>query len=442
MAYLISAFAAQVELANYRLVLSPMFEDSGVFVRGVGDESEVVTKEMYDFTDKGGRSLALRPEGTASVVRAFLQHNPPVPFKAWYVGPSFRYERPQAGRYRQHHQVGIEALGPKDPYLDFEVISMLMNWFFSLGLRDLVLKLNSLGDDNCRPPYVRELSSYLEKNQNLLCVEHQQRWQVNPLRVLDCKKEECIAVKENAPKIKNSLCPECSMHFETLLSCLDEHKIDYVLDDYLVRGLDYYTRTTFEVACASLESSQNAIGGGGRYDNLAKALGGNDTPGIGFASGLERVLLACETQGILLPAVPSPKVFLADITGGGKAAHMIHVLRTLGIACDRAFDNRSLKSQLRQADKSGAILAIVVGEKEKEANCVQLKWLFPGDKDRFIQLLTVAADSSRDAGTNGRIFSPESDEPEKRDIIERYRLSDVLPEDLAYSAIKEFFRNA
>ncbi len=438
MAYLISSFSAHVKLANYHLVVSPMFEDSGVFVRGVGNESEVVTKEMYDFVDKGGRNLALRPEGTASIVRAFLQHNPPVPFKAWYVGPSFRYERPQAGRYRQHHQVGIEALGSQDPYLDFEVISLLVDWFSSLGLRDLVLKLNSLGDENCRPEYLTELSFYLEQHQDLLCPEHGKRWQSNPLRVLDCKKEPCVLVKQGAPKIKNSLCLECAAHLDTLVACLDEHEIDYVLDDYLVRGLDYYTRTTFEVACNSLDSSQNAIGGGGRYDNLARALGGGDIPGIGFASGLERVLLACESQGIMLPVSLPPKIFLIDITGGGVAAHLSHTFRSHGLACDRSFDNKSLKSQLRQADRSGAILAVIVGEKERAKNLVQLRWFSVDYEKRFVQFLTSEFSSVLNL-TVKRDNSLDRIDPEStKNIITQYGLSSMFPEYLLGFVIKKF----
>ncbi len=444
MAYLVESFKSHVELANYGLILSPMFEDLGVFVRGVGDVSELVTKEMYEFVDKGGRKLALRPEGTASVMRAFLQHNPPVPFKAWYVAPSFRYERPQAGRYRQHHQVGLEAIGTDDPGLDLEIISILFDWLTSLGLGNLSLKLNCLGDTNCRPAYLELLYSYLEKNQKFLCKEHMERWSVNPLRVLDCKKPECVAIKEDAPKINKHLCPDCKLHFETLLAALDTAEIPYLLDDYLVRGLDYYTRTTFEVASLSLESAQNAVGGGGRYDNLALALGGNNTPGIGFASGLERVLLACEKEGVVFPLDYGPSVFVIDLIGGHKAGELTMTFRRAGVACDRSFDNRSLKSQLRQADKSRAKLALIVGEREKQNNSLQLKWLDANMRERFSAFLADFLDSyvvseSDDLSTM-KSYSGKSYSGENKDYTEQYQISNTLPTDMAIRAIKEFFK--
>jgi len=441
LAYLVESFRNQAELANYHLLLSPMFEELGVFVRGVGDASEIITKEMYEFTDKGGRNLALRPEGTASVMRAFLQHNPPSPFKVWYAAPSFRYERPQAGRYRQHHQVGLEAIGVDDPNLDFEIITLLTNWFHLIGLRQLSLKINSLGDDICRPAYLQSLTSYLEKNQSDLCREHQERWQVNPLRVLDCKKLECVGVKENAPKIKDHLCSDCNTHFATLLSALDDHGIDYVLDDYLVRGLDYYTRTTFEVACLSLESAQNAIGGGGRYDNLAKSLGGKDTPGIGFASGLERVLLACQSQGISFGEQQGPSVFVIDLLNGKEARDITLVLRDFGISCERSFGSRSLKSQLRQADKSGAKLALIIGEQEKENDLVQLKWLSDHKKERFSEFLTTVTDGVYDISGGNTSFPPEFFSTENKARIVQYHLSDTLPAKIAIWVIKEFLND-
>ena len=297
---LVGRFAHQAHLAGYGLIVSPMFEDVGVFRRGVGEESEVVTKEMYEFEDKGGRSLALRPEGTASVVRAFVQHRPLTPWKAWYLTPAFRYERPQAGRFRQHHQLGVEVLGTDDPDVDVEVIGFLHAYLRAVGLQAIELRVNSMGDENCLPAYRELLSAYLEEHEAELCPEHQNSWRKNPLRVLDCKRPACLAVREGAPRLSASLCEECRVHFARVTDGLDALGIAYARDDFLVRGLDYYVRTTFEFASNALDAAQNGIAGGGRYDGLAEALGGPPTPGVGFGSGIERVLLAADAEGVEL----------------------------------------------------------------------------------------------------------------------------------------------
>jgi histidyl-tRNA synthetase len=286
----IGRFAHQAHLAGYQLIMSPMFEDVGVFRRGVGEASDVVTKEMYEFEDKGGRQLALRPEGTASVVRAFVQHRPLIPWKAWYATPAFRYERPQAGRYRQHHQLGVEVLGTDDPDVDVEVIALLDTYLRAVGLTGLELRVNSMGDKTCLPAYRELLAAFLEAHSDELCSEHKAVWQKNPLRVLDCKREECIQLRAHAPRLADSLCEDCQDHFARVLSGLEALGIAYVRDDFLVRGMDYYIRTTFEFAATALDAAQNAVGGGGRYDGLAAALGGPETPGVGFGSGIERVL--------------------------------------------------------------------------------------------------------------------------------------------------------
>ncbi|MDQ4070318.1 MAG: histidine--tRNA ligase [Actinomycetota bacterium] len=375
---LVALFAGLVERAGYGLVLSPMFEDVGVFER-VGEGTDVVRKEMYDFEDKGGRRIALRPEGTASVVRAYVQHRPTPPFKSWYVAPNFRYERPQAGRYRQHHQLGIEALGTDDPDLDVEVLALAWSVCPGLGLARVTLLLNSLGDDACRPGYLVALRSYLGGRE--LCDEHRETFSTNTLRVLDCKRDACRAATEGAPRLVDHLCQPCASHFSRVRTGLEGLGVAYVIAPRLVRGLDYYTRTTFELAAESLESAQNAVGGGGRYDKLAEALGGPPTPGIGFALGIERLLLACDAEGVFpTPAAPVD-VWVVDTTGGSAALSLTHELRASGIACDRSFDARSMKAQFKAADRSGAALALVVGESEAAEHTVTVRDLVTGDQE-------------------------------------------------------------
>ncbi len=370
---LLAAFAHQVERAGYGLAHTPIFEDVRVFRRGIGEGSDVVGKEMYEFEDRGGRSLALRPEGTAPMVRAFVQHRPPLPWKAWYATPAFRYERPQAGRYRQHHQLGIEALGAEDPDLDVEVVSLAEGFFRSLGLHDFELRLNSMGDQVCRPDYLELLAAYLAGRRDQLCPEHRQRLEANPLRALDCKRPECRAATAEAPALADHLCDPCRLHFGRVTAGLGALGVPYTLDHRLVRGFDYYTRTTFEFASAALESAQNGIGGGGRYDGLVEMLGGPPTPGIGFGIGIERLLLACDAEGVY-PVDPVPlDAFVVDVTGGEWARDLTAELRRAGLRADRAFDGRSMKSQLKSADRSGARVALIVGDEERVAGTVSLR---------------------------------------------------------------------
>ena len=351
---LVGLFAEHVGRAGYGLVVSPMFEELGVF-RRVGESTDVVRKEMYDFEDKGGRRIALRPEGTASVVRAYVQHRPTPPLKAWYVAPNFRYERPQAGRYRQHHQVGVEALGSDDPDLDVEVISLLGTFYTALGLTQVTLKLNSLGDAACRPAYRDALAAHLRTKP--LCDEHAGRVDENPLRILDCKRETCRVASADAPLQVEYLCDDCRAHFDRVQSGLD---LPYTLEPRLVRGLDYYTRTTFEFAATALDSAQDAVGGGGRYDGLAEELGGPSTPGIGFGAGIERILLACDAEGVFPVPDRLVDVYVVDTTGGEAARILTADLRAQGIRADRAFDNRSWKAQMRSAERSGAPIVVSV----------------------------------------------------------------------------------
>jgi histidyl-tRNA synthetase len=375
----VALFAGRVGRAGYGLVVSPVFEDIGVFQR-VGEGTDVVRKEMYDFEDKGGRHLALRPEGTASVVRAWVQHRPTVPFKAWYAAPSFRYERPQAGRFRQHHQLGVEALGTEDPELDVEVIDLAWGLYQDVGLRGVRLLLNSLGDGVCRPGYLQALTAFLLERRDQLCDEHKDRIEENPLRVLDCKRPACVDATKDAPRMIDHLCDDCAAHFAAVRKGLDDLSITYELEPRLVRGLDYYTRTTFEFQAPALESAQNGIGGGGRYDGLAEELGGPATPGIGFGIGIERVLLACDAEGVFPARDAAVDVFVVDVTGT-VALGLVHELREAGVRADRAFDNKSMKAQFKLANRSGAALAVVIGPKELERGIAKVQSLRTSEQE-------------------------------------------------------------
>jgi histidyl-tRNA synthetase len=364
-AALVARFAEHAHRAGYGLVLTPVVEDYGLFTR-VGESTDIVRKEMYDFETKGGDHVALRPEGTAPVVRAYLEHRPTTPWKAWYVAPNFRYEQPQAGRYRLHHQVGAEAIGSDDPDLDVEVVTLLARFYADLGLRTTTLLLNSLGDATCRPAYRETLVAFLREKARAghLCGEHAQRFEDNPLRVLDCKKPPCREATKDAPHQVDQLCQPCEAHFARVQAGLTDLGITYTLQPTLVRGLDYYTRTTFEFEAGALQDTQAqvAIGGGGRYDGLAEALGGPPTPGIGFGAGVERILLACDAEG----AFPAPEhhpqleVFVIDTTGGEAARTTVDALRRAGIAADRAYDGRSFKAQMKNALRSGARYAVAI----------------------------------------------------------------------------------
>src|SRR5438270_12280224 len=390
---LVALFADRAGRAGYGLVVSPMFEDVGVFER-VGESTDVVRKEMYELEDKGGRRLALRPEGTASIVRAWIQHRSTLPFKAWYVAPNFRYERPQAGRYRQHHQLGIEALGTDDPDLDVEVVALASSLYRDIGLSRVRLLLNSLGDGTCRPGYLELLRSYLEEGQEQLCDEHKAGALDNPLRVLDCKRPACVRATADAPRMVDHLCDECAAHFARVQAGLGTLGIGFDIEPRLVRGLDYYTRTTFEFQAPALEAAQNGIGGGGRYDGLAEALGGPPTPGIGFGIGVERLLLACDAESVF----PAPEflvdVFVVDTTGGEVAVRVTHALREAGVRSDRSFGDRSMKSQFKVADRSGADLAVVVGPDERARGVAKVQSLRGGGEEE-VELEHLAAHVKR-----------------------------------------------
>ena len=403
----VTSFAVLVESAAYGLVQTPVIEDAAVFRRGIGEASDVVGKEMYEFEDRDGTMLALRPEGTASVMRAYLQNRPVLPWKAWYVTPMFRHERPQAGRYRQHHQVGIEALGSSDPDLDVEVIWLANRFFRSLGLTEYTLAINSMGDEQCRPAYVELLAQFLRAHSEELCDDHRTRIDSNPMRVLDCKKPECEAVTERVPRLVDHLCDDCAAHFERVRAGLVALGIEAILDHRLVRGFDYYTRTTFEFSSEAIEAAQNGIGGGGRYDGLAEAMGGPATPGIGFGIGIERVLLACDAEGCFPVEARPLDAYLIDLVDGTMARDLSVVLRQAGLRVDRGFDQRSMKGHMRAADRSEALVALIIGPEESAAGTVTVRPLRGGGDQRAVPSAEVAdlvraMNANSVEGTQGR----------------------------------------
>jgi histidyl-tRNA synthetase len=384
----LARFASSVEGAGYGLTVTPVLEHAAVFLRGIGEGSEVVGKEMYVFEDRDGQLMALRPEGTAPIARAFVQHHPVPPWKAWYVAPSFRHENPQQGRYRQHHQLGVEALGAADADLDVEVVALAHDFFAGLGLHRITLKLHSMGDGTCKPGYVALLGAFLAERADRLCPAHRARHLENPLRVLDCKSPECRAATEDAPRFLDHLCDPCAAHLARVRQGLGALGVPYTIDHRLVRGFDYYTRTTFEFAADALDAAQNGVGGGGRYDGLVELLGGEPTPGIGFGTGIERVLLACDAEGVLstssVQAARPLQAYVIDTAGGESAVALTAELRRAGLRADRAFDARSMKSQIKSADRSGALVALVVGPHELEAGTIGLRPLRVAEEQRSV----------------------------------------------------------
>ncbi|MFA5843355.1 MAG: histidine--tRNA ligase [Coriobacteriia bacterium] len=372
-------------LYGYEPVYTPLFEHTEIFVRGIGEATDIVGKEMYTFEDKGGRSLTLRPEATASVVRAALEHGLTSNgrgAKVYYAGPMFRYERPQKGRMRQFWQIGVEALGMAEPTADAEVVALLVRYFETLGVpgERMRLLVNSMGDEACRPAYRDEIRAFILSNSDGLCEECHRRAETNPLRAFDCKVPECVAIMAKAPLLRERLCEDCAAHYAAFKGHLDALGILYEEDSTLVRGLDYYTRTVFEVQAEGL-GSQNAIGGGGRYDRLMEAYGGAPTPGLGFALGFERTLLAMQAAGVETPGHPVAEVFVArvDASVAGEVFRFTQELREAGIAAEADHQARSLKSQFKIADRLGARFVLVIGPDELAAGKFTLRDM--GTKD-------------------------------------------------------------
>jgi histidyl-tRNA synthetase len=376
--------ARLARLYGYRYVETPALEPTDLFVATSGQSSDVVSKEMYTFTDRGGRSLTLRPEGTAPVMRAYLadQHDQASPFKAYYLTRMYRYGRPQAGRYREHRQFGIEVFGVEGPAADVEVIVVGDRYLRELGLTRYRLEINSIGDETCRPGYRELLLSYLRAHREQLRDEHRDRFEMNPLRVLDCKDDACRAVAAGAPKLTDHLCDPCREHFDGVLAGLDDARLKATITPTLVRGLDYYTRTAFEFASDVLSEAQATLFGGGRYDGLAQALGGPHVPGVGFGMGLERVLLALEDEGVTPPEETGIDCFVVAIGEGARAAAgpTANALRTAGLATTSSYDDRPLKGQLRTADRLGARFAMILGDREVAAGRVTIRRMQDGEQ--------------------------------------------------------------
>jgi histidyl-tRNA synthetase len=374
------------QLYGYSRVDTPIFEEAGLFVRGVGQATDIVQKEMYVFQDRGGEMMALRPEGTANVCRAYIQHgmhNLPQPVRLYYWGPAFRYDRPQAGRQRQFTHFGYEAIGEDDPALDAEIIELAWRLYQELGISDLTLQLNSIGDRNCRPRYLETLKAYYADKLVRLCPDCRARFQTNPLRLLDCKVEGCQPTIAAAPPFSDCLCEECAKHFQELRSYLEALGIPYTINPRLVRGLDYYTRTVFEIQPPE-QAAQNTVGAGGRYDGLIEELGSRPTPGIGFATGVERIIANLKRAKVPIPASARPAVFVLCQTPAARSAavRLASELRRAGIAAVMAVGGRSLKAQMRQADATGVLYAAILGEEELATGTVVLRRMEDGQQER------------------------------------------------------------
>ncbi len=386
-------------LFGYQRIETPVFEDASLFTRGVGEVTDIVQKEMYVFEDRGGQQLALRPEGTAPVCRAYLEHgmhNLPQPVRLWYWCPIFRYDRPQAGRYRQHTQLGCEAIGEADASVDAEVIELLFRLYEELGLQGFTLHMNSIGDGECRPRYVEALRGYYADKLKQVCNDCEGRHERNPLRLLDCKQERCQPVIAAAPPFVEYLCEACAEQFARLRSDLEGVGIDYVVNPRLVRGLDYYTRAVFEFQPEE-EGAQSTVGGGGRYDGLIEQLGGRPTPGTGFATGIERIVLNLKRQEVTVAEPARPQVFVAFQTGEARSAafRLASDLRRDGIAAVVAAGERSLKAQMRHANALGAAYAAIIGKRELADGTATLRRLADGEQE------TVAM-----AGVPSRVAKP------------------------------------
>ena len=386
-------------LYGYQRIDVPVFEETSLFVRGVGEGTDIVDKEMYSFEDKGGRDLTLRPEFTAGIVRAYIEHGMktrPQPVKLFTIGPIFRYERVQAGRYRQHTQFDIECIGEIDPAVDSEVMSVAWQLFSELGFEGLAFQLNSTGCPVCRPGYIERLVDYYHQHEDAICEDCQRRLTRNPLRLLDCKTHGCQPIIAGAPHIQDHLCPECSAHLHTLRGYLDGQQRPYTLNHRLVRGLDYYTKTVFEVWAEGI-GAQNAICGGGRYDGLAEQLQGDPTPGIGFGSGMERIVMTMKEQGIQVPGAPAPQVMLAYRGDEAKSVcvQLVTELRALSIRAAIGFGDRSLRAQLRNANRSTAPFAVIIGDDELAGAQVVLQDMGEGSRESIRQADLVATIQAR-----------------------------------------------
>lgn len=365
-------------------IRTPVFEHTELFQRGVGDTTDVVEKEMYTFNDKGDRSITLRPEGTSGAVRLFIEHglfNNPMPIKTFYLTSCYRYEKPQAGRLREFHQFGVEYFGTQNPSADAEMMQLPMLLYSRLGLKGLTLNINSIGCPKCRKAYNEKLREYLSGHYDELCDTCKSRYERNPMRILDCKSPVCKQIAKGAPLLIDNICQECEAHFEQVKKYLEAVGMDYEIDPYIVRGLDYYTKTVFEIT-AQNKNSNNTICGGGRYDGLVEELGGNATPACGFALGMERLLLTMEEQGIEIPDTSNVKIFVGSMGEQSSmfAHRLVQELRSIGVSAERDHMDRSVKAQLKYANKIRAEYVIVLGDDEIESGKVKLKNMAKGEE--------------------------------------------------------------
>jgi len=368
------------EIFNYREIITPAFEYTEVFSRSIGESTDIVQKEMYTFPDRKGRSLTLRPEGTASIIRSVIEnkfYSDSMPLKLFYIGNMFRYERPQKGRMREFWQLGVESIGSDNPILDAEVIWMLNLLYKKLGFKKLVLKVNSIGCVKCRSEFIKEFKKSLNKSDlEKLCSDCRKRFKKNPLRMFDCKKSSCMEVIAKAPDISSFLCSDCRKNFEQVLRYLKNLKIEYKIDAGLVRGFDYYTRTIFEIVSEDLKSAQNALGGGGRYDNLINQLGGPDLPAVGFAVGIDRTIMLMKQLGIKVERkAGKSRVYLTvmDENCQDYSLNILKYLRDLEVICDISFKNRNLKTEIKWAEKNDYDFVIIIGEDEIKSGSLTIK---------------------------------------------------------------------
>ena len=380
-------------LFSFREIRTPMFEHTELFTRGVGETTDIVTKEMYTFEDKGGRSMTLRPEGTAGVARAFIENGlgqDVMPMKAYYLASVFRYERPQSGRLREHHQFGVELYGSSSPYADAEVISLAHTFLLSVGIGGLTLHLNSIGCKECRPKFNAALRGYIGDNLDRMCGKCRERFDKNPLRILDCKEEKCREIVKAAPSITDFLCDDCRAHFEQLQGILERQGVPFVVDPSVVRGLDYYTRTVFEFVSEDI-GAQGTVCGGGRYDGLVEEVGGKSTPAVGFGLGLERLLLVLQNTGRLDAPRERADVYLAPLgeRAAGEVPAIAAGLRRAGVSADYDMMGRGVKAQMKYADKSGARFVVVIGDNELESGTAVLKNMDTGE-ERSVALDDIA----------------------------------------------------
>ena len=378
--YLEKKFKETADAYNYKEIRVPTFEHTELFERGVGDTTDVVEKQMYTFNDKGGRSITLRPEGTASVVRSFLQNSLyalPMPMKAFYNIACFRYENKQKGRLREFHQFGVEAFGAQNATMDAEIVSLAINFLTSVGLNDLSVNINSIGCPECRKAYSDALKEYLKPRYDELCDTCKGRFERNPLRIIDCKSEVCQDIVKDAPTLLDYICDDCREHFEQFKACLDAMDVKYTIDSGIVRGLDYYTKTVFEII-----SGDFTVCGGGRYDGLVEELGGKSTPAVGFGLGIERLLLRLEENGVEIPKPDAVTLYIAPMgdTAVSTAQKLAYDLRKAGVSVDTDHLGRGLRASMKYADKLGAKNTLVLGDNEIETGKAKIKNMATGEE--------------------------------------------------------------